>query len=125
MGWSSAKPVLFSFAELVGVEVLGTRKSFKGLPLSDSVTVPVGQGSGAPNPTALLPKGGGTHSVPELLVTAMSKIYEEPYGSEAAAVLSVGVLLGKVTKFTVTTLGSLPTLFTVPVVLAVLPAKIP
>jgi hypothetical protein len=129
MGWSSANPVLFRLAEFVAVEVLGTRKLFKGLfgPPSNSDTVPVGQGSGAPKTGTLVPNGGGTHNVPDLLVTAISKMYDDPYDSEVAAVLRGKGLPfeSNWTRFTVTSLCSLPTLFTVPVVLAVLAANVP
>jgi len=76
MGWSSANPELFNLAAFVGVVVFGTRKSFSATLLSNNCTGPVGQGSvgGGPKEATVLPKGGGTHSVLELLVTAMSRM---------------------------------------------------
>jgi hypothetical protein len=67
-------------AVLVIVAVFGTRKSFKALLLSSRVTVPVGHGrnGGLVNEGVIVPNGGGTQRVPELLVTSTSKMYGDP-----------------------------------------------
>ena len=99
IGWSSAIPWLFSLGALVAFGVPALGQSFNALPLSVTVTVPVGQGNAV---TGLDDQHGFPLFAPLDVVTATCRMEGEPYVIFCAAWLTTGLLFASnVTKLMV------------------------